>query len=183
MKPVELLPGERVLWTGKPVRFPIFRAEDQYFVPFSMLWCTLMGWVITEHLAGDTPLFLLVVLGIFALFGCWALFGRLFGRQLALRGTRYTVTNKRVVSVTTVLGFRREKSAFHRDLKRPRATNQREGIGTVLFGDQTFFELILATPRGRGHRVPKWPLELLYIDHPAQVRDLIAAARAGKPVG
>lgn len=179
MKPVELLPGERVLWAGKPVRFPIFRAEDKLFVPGSVVWCAVAVWAFFGDRTFETPSVFIAV--PFLALGCWALFGRLIMRQLALRGTRYTVTDKRVVSVATVLGWRREKSARHRDLKPPKATGEIDGIGTVLFGDETFFDLVVGKSMNQpNRRVPKWPLELLYIDHPAQVRDLIAAARAGK---
>jgi hypothetical protein len=185
MKPVELQPGERLLWTGKPARLPIFRAEDKLFVPGSVLWCAVVAWLFFVN--PDTappPVFVLVP---FVILGGWALFGRLIVRQLVLRGTRYSVTGKRVVAVVTVLGFRRERSVYHRDLKRPKVTNEADGIGTVVFGDKTYFDLLVGKSMNSNDRpnkrAPKRPLELLHIDHPVQVRDLIAAARAGKTVG
>jgi hypothetical protein len=180
MRPVELQPGERVLWTGKPKRFPFFRPEDKIFVPASLVWCAVLGWAVSRNLTDDASPVVLAVFGLFAVLGLWVLFGRLILRRLALKGAEYTVTSERAVVTTTVLGFRREKSTGYRELEPPTVVGEVDGVGTVLFGDRSYFELILAAFRGRARTQPKRPLELRHVDLPAQVRDLVSAAMAGK---
>ena len=37
----DLLPGERILWEGRPVRHRLLRPPDALLVPFRIRWCGL----------------------------------------------------------------------------------------------------------------------------------------------
>jgi hypothetical protein len=37
MAAVDLLPGERILWEGRPVRTQLFRPTDAFLIPFSLV--------------------------------------------------------------------------------------------------------------------------------------------------
>ena len=84
-----LLPGERELWTGSPVRFPVFRSGDLLVVPFTFAWWGFaLFWEYSVAAAG-APVFMLVWGLIFVLVGAHLAVGRLvvpgraaFGRAL-----------------------------------------------------------------------------------------------------
>ncbi len=148
------------MWTGKPVRYPVFDAGDFFLVPFSILWCSVVFRSVWPP--DRVPL---IVWGFVAV-GLYLLVGRLVVRQLVLRSTTYTVTNKRLVVESRVLGVTRVRSDFLRTM-RPPVADDHGGHGNVRFGPR--FEVGFV----RGPR----RLELRGIEDPRAVRDLIMAQR------
>jgi hypothetical protein len=112
----DLYPGERVLWTGAPVKFPVLSRGDALLVPFSIVWCGFAIFWETLAAVSGAPPFFLVWGGTFVLLGLYFVFGRLIVRYLTLRGTRYVITDRRVIVCSTALGRRREQSSYLRSL-------------------------------------------------------------------
>jgi hypothetical protein len=149
-----------VVWTGKPVRYPVFDAGDFFLVPFSILWCGL------AFRAAWPSDWVSPFVWSFVAIGLYLLVGRLVVRRFELRSTRYTVTNKRLVVESRVLGIARVRSEFLRLMPPPVAVD-RGGHGDVRFGPLFKFGAV------RGSR----PLVLRGIEEPRVVRDLIMAQR------
>lgn len=133
-----LLPGERVLWKGRPHTGLIIRPIEVFLIPFSLLWG---GFVIfwnvsvwsTDQATSDLPFKLF---GIpFLLAGLYMTFGR-FLIDIRLRiNLRYAVTDKRVLIYKN-----RGSSIKSVDIKRLPSIDldQRpDGSGTIRFGAAT----------------------------------------------
>ncbi len=178
----DLYPGERVLWTGGPARFPVFNRADILFVPFSLLWGGFaIFWEIRAASFGGPPFFLLVG-GVFVLLGLYLIAGRLVVRALALRATHYVITDRRVIVRSAVFGRRRERSAYLKNLPPPVLSSRAGPVGTIKFGESTFLGDLMAEQghsfsMGRGIAGPPPPV-LTEIEGAREVRDLIATAQA-----
>ncbi len=122
-----LMPGERLLWSGRSQRVA-FDGQDWYRLVFGLVWGSL---------ALGIPLFghgrLLLVSPIFAVFGLAIAWGPIVIRQRALRRAVYAVTDRRVVVADRVSGTTRA-SAYLGALPPPVVRTGRGGIGTVTFG-------------------------------------------------
>ncbi|TCO55102.1 hypothetical protein [Actinocrispum wychmicini] len=178
----DLYEGERVLWTGSPSRYPIFNRGDIFLVPFSIVWCGFaIFWETTAARTGAPPFFLLFG-GFFVLAGLYLVVGRLIARYLFLLGSDYLVTDRRVTVSTIVLGRRRVRSVYLKDLPPPMISAERGPVGTIKFGDSTFVSEIIAARRegflGR-RTVAPWPT-LVQVHSAREVRDIIAAIQAGR---
>src|SRR4051794_33396404 len=137
---VDLFAGERVLWDGTPTKFPVFDRGDVFLVPFSLLWCGFaIFWTIGAiGSGGPTPF---AIFGLFfIMIGLYFVFGRLIARWMRLRGTTYTVTDRRVIVISTAFGRRREKSAYLNTLPPPVLTKGTDMTGTITFGTSTWMD-------------------------------------------
>ncbi len=175
---LHLLPGERLLWTGRPARYPVFDATDVALVPFSLLWCGFAVFWEYGALHGGAPAFF-VLWGVpFILSGLYLVVGRLVVRALRLRSTRYVLTSRRLVeSADRPRTWTTE--TYLRDLPPPVVrTRPSERIGSLAFGTFPGLTDTLAEAGGNWRSLaPQRPV-LREIEHPEQVRDLIAAAQA-----
>ena len=125
-----LLPGERLIWTGSPARGVIFTARDFFLVPFSIIWCAfVIIWTVVASRAGAFALFGL----LFLAFGLFFSVGR-FALDAWLRaGTQYGLTDRRIL----ILRLRPTNSFTAIDLGRlPQAqvSARGDGRGTIRFG-------------------------------------------------
>jgi hypothetical protein len=100
---VDLLPGERLRWEGRPVRHRLFRSADALLVPFSIVWWVFaIFWEVSVLVSivtsDDGPPVFFGFIGIpFTLIGLYLVVGRFAVRAVASRRTRYAVTDWRVV--------------------------------------------------------------------------------------
>lgn len=136
----DLTPGERVLWSGRPV--PGFRlakgdrknwAGGCVFTGFAVFWTSaafLMTW------AGDAPPFFRFVFPLFGLpfvaVGLMVLFGGAFRRARSGRHTAYAITERRIIIVSEKGS--REVTSFN--LERIESTELQagsDGVGTITF--------------------------------------------------
>lgn len=127
------LPGERVLWSGKPATGILFSPLDIFLVPFSLLWCGfVVFWIFTAASAGGS--FWAFGL-IFLCFGLFFSVGR-FAFDAWLRGaTSYALTDKRVLILRT--GMASSFIAINLDrLPQAQISERAGGQGTVRFGLQ-----------------------------------------------
>jgi hypothetical protein len=94
-----LVPGERVIWWGRPDPTVNFGAKDLYLIPFSLLWG---GFAIFWEYSVVTkaPSSLGVLWGIpFVAIGLFMIVGRFFYKRYAKRRTLYALTESRAVVV------------------------------------------------------------------------------------
>ncbi|MCP3802327.1 hypothetical protein NLX83_23940 [Allokutzneria sp. A3M-2-11 16] len=166
-----LLPGERVLWTGRPVRFPGFVILDVLIAPLGVATLVYSGFVLRDlYLDGAAPMHFAALLA--AQIACvFLVVGRPIVRHLDLRGTTYVVTAHRVIVASTPNLTRSVRTAYHSDLDAPQLSRRFDGSGTINFGD-TF---------GHGE-LRHWelihePFRLKAVPDAAKVRDLLVAAR------
>lgn len=161
------------MWTGSPVRFPVFDAADLLVVPFSIMWCGFaVFWEFTVIRTNGPSFFVLWGL-MFVLVGLYFVAGRLIVRWLTLRGTEYAVTDQRVVVHSSVLGIDRERSEYLTNLEPPTLRESANGAGTIRFGS-SYSPMTFHT---------RWPaqkpgIQLCEIENARFVRDTIAEARA-----
>jgi hypothetical protein len=143
----DLMPGERVLWTGQPDTRILFTPADRFMVPFSILWC---GFAIVweagalgllffgDSQGGDAPL-LFPLFGVpFVLIGLYMVAGRFAYKAYQKRRTLYAVTDKRVL-ILTLTGRRRLTALFLSAIPSVQKSTRADGTGTITFGPQAPF--------------------------------------------
>jgi len=173
---VNLRHGERLLWSGRPQRYPFFVRQDILGVPFSLVWLGFVSFWLYSVWVMDGP-GLFKIWGIpFVLFGIFQAFVRPVVRWMQLRATRYAVTSLRVIEIVDRPWSKRTEH-YLRDLPPP--IHRGEGmVGSVAFGEfPGFYEAAFGTAR-RGEA--KQRLVLREIPQPRNLRDIIASAQTQK---
>ena len=92
-----IVPGECILWKGKPGKGHLLTRQDIFMIPFSILWCGFaFVWEITA-VASGAPFFF-GIWGIpFILVGLYITVGRFFHTAYLRRHTAYVITNKKII--------------------------------------------------------------------------------------
>jgi hypothetical protein len=131
----QLGPGERLLWSGQPMRGIRFRSSDALMIPFSLLWCGFAIFWETSVINSGAPFFFRLWGVPFVLVGLYVVFGRFFVDAQSRKRTYYGVTNERVIILT---GFfsRQTKSLQLRTLSDITLAERADGSGTITFGPQ-----------------------------------------------
>ncbi|WP_326944120.1 hypothetical protein OG439_29980 [Amycolatopsis sp. NBC_01307] len=165
-----LMPGERLLWSGRPRRVA-FDGQDWYRLVFGLVW---------GFLTLGIPLFgharFLIVSPIFAAFGLAVAWGPIVIRQRALRRAVYAVTDRRVVVADRVSG-RIRASAYLGALPPPVVRAGRAGAGAVTFGSTDGLLGSLTGAANPGAFLAR-SVRLVGLPDAEYVRDLIAQAQA-----
>jgi hypothetical protein len=94
--------GESILWEGKPAAAfgSILNLGDLFLIPFSLVWTGFaVFWMALAYMMG-APLPFTLFGTPFVLVGFYMLFGRFIFAYLAIRGTYYLLTDKRVLIKT-----------------------------------------------------------------------------------
>lgn len=176
---IQLRRNEELLWSGEPVRHPVFTYVDILLVPFSLLWAGFAVYWELGVLASDAPL-LMGLWGVpFVLIGIYIVIGRFVVRGLRSRATRYAVTNRRVIE-TVSWPRRRVTEAYLRDLPPPVIDDNDDGThGSIAFGSFPDFQQSMSD--AMGHHEPRLgprPIVLRDIPSPRRVYDLITEAQS-----
>ena|SRR2546425_4352019 len=132
----ELVPGEQVLWSGRPDPRRLLDATDVYVIPFSLLWGGFaIFWEILAIQAGD-----LVgeLWGIpFVLVALYLIAGRFLFRGWKRRRTTYAVTSRRAIIVSK--GWNRDVTSIYLTSVLDIGRSVRpDGIGTIRFGSSSW---------------------------------------------
>lgn len=92
-----LLPGEQLLWSGRPARGVRLRPRDWGLIPFTVLWCGFaIAWTAGTYAMG-APLWFSAFGLLFVAVGLYITVGRFF-HDAWLRGRlHYAVTDRRVL--------------------------------------------------------------------------------------
>lgn len=174
-----LLPGERIVWTGRPRQGLMLTARDGLLIPFSLLWGGFaIFWetsalAIPVRAAEASPVGLIFPLwGVpFVVVGLYMIVGRFFHDAWIRSRMRYALTDRRAL----ILQGNRLTAL---DLRRLAAVEFKGGPrGTIVFGADQMF--------GFGQRQPfsLWlpstaaPPRFLGIENAQSVFNLVEAAR------
>jgi len=169
-----LLPGERLLWSGRPQRFSL-RLPDLFLLAFGGIWLTVAGTSFLTAVRGGVPFFFPI---LFVGFGFAMSWGRVIYGQFVLRSTTYLLTDRRLVAVSTRPKYS-ELSEYLIRLAPPVVKPAADGSGSIGFGALDFASQVAAmsgmkrNPRNGGVLI-----ELRAITDAASVRDQIANAQA-----
>lgn len=169
---LNLLSGERLLWSGKPERRRPFDRSDALPLAFSLLgWVFVIVWIAAAERSGVPKIFFWWAV-VIACFGVIEFVGTAVVRFIQLGSTRYAVTDRRVIEIVDRPRRRRVES-YLRDLSPPvLRANDTGSTGSVAFGQFPGFQGKLR--RNRHKRA----IVLRDIEQPRYVRDLIADAQA-----
>ncbi|RSM49488.1 hypothetical protein DMA12_03410 [Amycolatopsis balhimycina DSM 5908] len=162
------LPGERLLWWGRPQRLTLTLLDWGQFA-IGLLWGIA---TIVIPVARHDPLsFLAWVVGVGGLASLW---GAVAARVRARRSVAYLVTDRRIVLADRFSG-RTRASAYLGTLPPPFARIRQDGSGTIVFRSSSRFGLMPARSS-----VPLLVSGLVAVPEAGRVRDLIAWAQAGQ---
>jgi hypothetical protein len=181
--PYNLLPGERLLWEGRPVRHQLLRPADLLLIPFTVIWCgfAISGEVLVLASFGPS---LFALFGLpFVLIGLYLTVGRFVVRAVVSRRTRYVVTDRRLLVLGLGVSGNRVATRYLHSLPPPVIIEAADGSGSLAFG--AFPSLADTFNRYRYQIVGPWsryPSVTFVLRHVPDVRrvgDLIADAQRG----
>jgi len=133
----EMLPGEKILWQGKPNPAKIFTKFDIFLVPFSILFGGGSIFAFSTVMTIGAPFIIFDVFGVFfAVVGLYFLFGRFLVKNANKRNTYYLITNMRVISMKITANHVKKSSVSAQINSTPSesASIGGNGIGTITFG-------------------------------------------------
>jgi hypothetical protein len=158
----ELLPGEYLLWAGRPLRKVVFHSSDWIAIPFSLLWggfaifwegAVAGYWGNPKHGPSGTPIEFFNLWGIpFVLAGQYLIWGRFARVAWKKKRTYYGLTNNRVI-VVNVSSNRKQTAAYLNGLDACSLSTRSDGIGTIEFAPEPLQPGMLGFAR-RGQSLP-----------------------------
>ncbi|MTV38206.1 hypothetical protein GM676_11525 [Duganella radicis] len=156
----ELLPGEQVLWSGRPRQGLVLRGSDALGIPFSLLWCGFA--IFWEHsvVTSNAPAFFKLWGIPFVLVGLYMVIGRFFFEARQRARTFYAVTPERILIVSGVFS-RQVKSLSLNTLCDVSLTEGRNGEGDITFGPQSPFPSFFGNSGWPGARQQSPKFELV----------------------
>ncbi|WP_159808985.1 PH domain-containing protein [Cellulomonas citrea] len=92
-----LLPGEVLLWAGRPDPHRHLSAGDLYLVPFSLVWCGFAVFWESAVATSDAPAPFLLFGGVFVVIGLYVVAGRFVLKARRKRRTAYGLTDRRAL--------------------------------------------------------------------------------------
>ena len=142
-----LIPGENILWKGKPEKGGIFTKQDVFMIPFSIFWCGFaFVWFFAALEAGIFALF-----GVpFVLIGLYLVAGRFFVTAYLRKNTAYVITNKKIIRKKG----KRVDMMDIANLPPMHIEMYNDGRGTISFGASVY-----TYNRGRQYEGPMFSLE------------------------
>ncbi|TCP82020.1 hypothetical protein C8J42_1274 [Sphingomonas sp. PP-CE-1A-559] len=128
----QLLPGERVVWEGRPYAGFTFRPIEVFLIPFSLLWGGFaLFWNVTALTTADLSFNLF---GLpFLIAGLYITFGRFLVDISLRKNLAYFVTNKRILVERRSSGSN-TKSLDIKRLPALELDERSDGSGTIRFG-------------------------------------------------
>jgi hypothetical protein len=137
----ELLPGERILWTGRPGKGILFRSPDWLMVPFSFFW---LGGVLSFSgidLSNKDPSTFDFFMVPFYVAGFYMTVGRFIVDILQRANTTYGMTNDRILIRSGV--FSKTTNSIHINaLYDTSIKEQNDKRGTIIFGPSDYSRMV-----------------------------------------
>lgn len=127
--------GERVLWSGTPVRGLLLRREDRALLPFGLVWLGFALFIAAGIVGSSSgpPFPFLVVPFAFVAFGLYMVIGRFLWDADVRDHTTYAITNRRAI-VLRLVPTRRLASMSISLGTEVQTIERRDGSGTIYFG-------------------------------------------------
>lgn len=133
-----ILPGEHILWKGRPEKGNLFTSQEWVMIPFGVFWLGFcLFW---EYMALQSGQLIAIIWGLpFVGVGIYLLFGRLIQAALLRDKTFYVITNHKIL-----IKKGRKISMYNaQDLPPMEVEIHKNGNGTILFYEDVY------TRRGR----------------------------------
>ena len=149
----ELVPGEAVLWKGKPNDKKLLSAQDIFLIPFSIMWCGFAIFWEGSVLMEDAPI-IFKLWGIpFVCVGLYIVFGRFIHQKYILKNTRYALTTHRAIC------YKKGKIASCDYVNEPSISVdcKRNGSGSITFGN---------TPNYKNGLLDKYDKQTVFLNIP-----------------
>ncbi len=171
------LPGEKLLWSGRPKQGLMLYKKDLLLVPFSLMWGGFaIFWEIMAVRQINAPFFFRLWGVPFILIGLYLIVGRFAVDAIVRAGTQYAVSNQRIMVLRS--GWFSKLLTISLDRLPTLDLNQNDdGSGTISFGDDGL------TGYGRRRGMGMWTPALsnvpqfLGIADVRQAFDIIESAR------
>ncbi len=175
-----LLPGERILWSGRPAQGLLFTGRDAYLIPFSLAWCGFAVFWETAAGGGHAPGFFMLWGAMFIAVGLYFVAGRFLTDAWIRRGMAYAVTDRRAL-IARPRPFGSLTAVSLDRLADARLTEGSGGRGTIRFGPAT---TIFPGQAGGVWSPALDPTpQFLAIDDARSVFDLIQRSTTGRAAG
>lgn len=129
----QLLPQERIMWSGRPGQGVIFQPLDGLLIPFTLLWCGFAIYWTISALTTNAPPFFILFGSIFVCVGLFMVVGRFWFDAWVRKATIYALTDRRVL-VSQSRPFRKFTAVGLAQLPDIHLTERRDGRGTIRFG-------------------------------------------------
>lgn len=164
---VELAPGEKLLWTGKPFTGVVVGRGDVPFICIGLFFIipTLVAMAIPD---GREPVALVVMIPVLLIAG-YVAFGRLFVNAWRRAKTVYAITNQRGIVVHRG-AIRATRSVSLKNMPEMTLFERRSGLGSIILGavyPWEYFRVAWAAP-----------LSSLHMEHIEGVRAVYEILRA-----
>jgi hypothetical protein len=167
-----LLPGERLLWAGRPQRGIQLRWADLYLLPFSLVWGGFaIVWNVIAWTSGAPVFFALIGLP-FLVVGLYLIAGRFIHEALVRSSLLYAVTSHRVIVLRNRFG-RSLRSAELGYLPMLNLDEHSGGRGTLRFDSDPVRDVFGRSGWGRWVTAAGRSLSFERIEQPRLVYDLI----------
>jgi hypothetical protein len=133
----EISSSEQLLWFGRPRQGLIFRSSDIWGIPLTLLYLCFLA-ALSHHLWSTASeefidLYIIVLAGVFIIFGLYLVIGRFFVDLLQRKKISYGITNERIVIVSGV--FSQETNFVNLEgLAEIDIVEDSNGFGTIIFG-------------------------------------------------
>ena len=123
---------EYIIWKGKPEKGRLFKAEDVFLIPFTIVWCG--GVLLWTSFAVSDVILPFIPIGIFfSAVGLYISVGRFIHKSYRRKNTRYIITNKRVLACCkNRINMVNRSCIFQMNMK-----VFKNGNGTITFEDGT----------------------------------------------
>ena len=127
-----LVPGETILWRGKPEKGHLLSAGDAVMIPFSIFWCGFaVFWFVSAMQVGAFALF-----GIpFVCVGIYITVGRFFHMAHRRKNTAYVITTAKIIRRQG----RRIDMLDAKTMPAIHVTARTDGTGTIRFGQHIYY--------------------------------------------
>lgn len=123
----ELNSSEQLLWAGQPRSGIVFRLNDAYMIPFSLLWAGFACYSMFKRQTLD-------LVGVpFVLIGLYLVVGRFFVEAWKRKRIFYGITTERVIAISTFFS-RTVTSVNLRTLSDLTLTQRADGSGDIVLG-------------------------------------------------
>lgn len=129
-----LLDGERIIWSGRPAQGLRLSSRDGQMVPFGLAWLAFaVFWEWQVRSAPHAPAFMWLLGVPFILVGIYLVVGRFLLDAWVRSGTRYAVTNRRIL-ISRVRPFQTFIALGLDRLPESSVNDESDRRGTIRFG-------------------------------------------------